>query len=149
MRVTRYTDYALRVLIYLAVVPTDRLSTIQEIADHYHISKNHLMKVVQQLNALGYVDAIRGKHGGLRLGRPADRINLGDLVRHTEHGDSSALVECFSTENQCVISPNCQLKRILAEALQQFLSSLSNYTLADIVTETERPALIQLLQLQS
>ena len=67
MRVTRYTDYALRVLIYLAVIP-DRLSTIQEIAEHYHISKNHLMKVVQQLNSMGYVKATRGKNGGLTLG---------------------------------------------------------------------------------
>lgn len=148
MRVTRYTDYALRVLIYLAVIPT-RLSTIQEIADHYAISKNHLMKVVQQLNSLGYVDAIRGKNGGLLLGRSAEQINLGEVIRMTERSSSTALVECFSVENQCVISPNCHLKRVLAEALQQFLATLDRYTLADIVTPEQRPALITLLQLSS
>lgn len=148
MRVTRYTDYALRVLIYLAVIPT-RHSTIQEIADHYHISRNHLMKVVQRLNSLGYVEATRGKNGGLLLLRPATQINLGAVVRMTECSSSSALVECFSAENQCVITPNCQLKQILAEALQQFLATLDRYTLADIVTPEQRPALIALLQLSS
>ena len=148
MRVTRYTDYALRVLIYLAVIP-DRLSTIQEIAEHYHISKNHLMKVVQQLNSMGYVKATRGKNGGLTLGQPASQINLGQVVRITERSETSALVECFSEENHCVITPNCQLRYILAEALQQFMLTLDRYTLADIVTPEQRPALISLLQLSS
>ena len=107
------------------------------------------MKVVQQLNSLGYVDAIRGKNGGLLLGKPAAQINLGEVVRITERSSNSSLVECFSSENQCVISPNCNLQHILAEALQQFLSSLDRYTLADIATPEQRPALIVLLQLSS
>lgn len=129
MKVTRYTDYALRVLMYLAVC--QQRATIADIAERYGISKNHLMKVVQKLNQLGYLDATRGKNGGLQLGRPASEINLGALVRDTEQ--DFALVECFnSATDTCTLTPACRLKGIFAEALAAFIAVLDSYTLADL-----------------
>ena len=110
MHITRYTDYSIRVLIYLAV-QGDRLTTIQEIADSYEISKNHLMKVVHQLNKKGYIETIRGKKGGMRLHMAPADINMGILVRETEQDLS--IVECFSSKNACRITPVCGLKAIL------------------------------------
>ena len=146
MHITRYTDYALRVMIFSAL-KGDELSTIQEIATHYDISKNHLMKVVQQLNTQGYVQALRGKNGGLRLSRSPVDINLGKLFRDTEQ--DMALVECFNANSDCAISPACELRRILREALQAFITTLDQYTLADIVADHRKPELIQLLRLGS
>ena len=144
MHITRYTDYSLRVLIYLAL-QQERLVTIQQIADSYDISKNHLMKVVHQLTLKGYIESVRGKNGRLRLhGRPED-INIGVLVRETEQDMN--LVECFSSDNQCCITPVCGLKNILAEALRAFLNTLDQYTLADILTERQKPQLLRLLQI--
>ena len=117
MHITRYTDYSLRVLIYLAL-QQERLVTIQQIADSYDISKNHLMKVVHQLTLKGYIESVRGKNGGLRLHRRPEDINIGVLVRETEQDMN--LVECFSSDNQCCITPVCGLKNILAEALRAF-----------------------------
>src|SRR5690606_31820486 len=128
MHITRYTDYSLRVLMYVAL-KNDGLSTIGEIADSYGISKNHLMKVVQELNIKGYITAIRGKNGGLRLAGPAEAINIGQLVRATEQ--DLALVECFSGGQHCVITPACELKKVFAEALEAFFAVLDQYTLAD------------------
>src|SRR5680860_557585 len=102
MHITRYTDYSLRVLIYLAV-QGDRLTTIQEIADSYDISKNHLMKVVHQLNRKGYIETVRGKKGGMRLHMAPENINVGVLVRETEHDLS--IVECYSSKKACKITP--------------------------------------------
>lgn len=130
MYITRYTDYALRVLMYLALNPHQQV-TIREIADSYDISRNHLMKVVQNLNNQGYLKATRGKNGGLRLNRAPELINLGDLVRSTEQ--DLTLVECFSAEGQCILSPLCQLKHILGKALESFFLTLDQYTLADLV----------------
>ncbi len=130
MHITKYTDYSIRVLIYLAV-HGDELRTINEIAESYGISKNHLMKVVQSLNAKGYLTAIRGKNGGLRLqGSPAD-VNLGELVRDIE--GESKIVECFGANNQCVITESCQLKHIFYEAQERFYQTLDKYTLMDLV----------------
>ncbi|MBN1379785.1 MAG: Rrf2 family transcriptional regulator [Gammaproteobacteria bacterium] len=144
MRVTRYTDYSLRVLIFAALKNKEQ-TTIGEIAEHYQISKNHLMKVVQALNNNGYLIAVRGKNGGLRLnGDPAD-INIGSLVRETEQ--DLPLVECFGEENTCVITPACELKKIFSEALDGFLKILDQYTLADLVPKKRRAALLQLLDL--
>ena len=135
MRLTTHTDYALRVLMYLALRPGES-STIQEIAERYGISKNHLMKVVQHLGAAGWIETSRGRGGGLRLARPAAAIDLGDVVRSTE--EDVALVECFKPEeNLCAITPACRLKGIFAEALEAFFQALSRYTLADLV---QRPA---------
>ena len=144
MRITGYTDYSLRVLIYLAV-QGDRLATIQEVADRYDISKNHLMKVVHQLTRKGYLDSIRGKKGGIRLRMAPAEVNLGVLVREME--PDLSLVECFGPDNTCVISPVCSLKGVLGEALDSFLATLDRYSLADIVPEEDRPNIIRLLDI--
>lgn len=144
MHITRYTDYSLRVLIYLAV-RQERLVTIQEIAESYDISRNHLMKVVHQLNRKGYIETVRGKSGGMRMHRHPNTINLGVLVRETEQDLS--IVECHSSGDQCVISPVCGLKNVFAEALDAFLGVLDNYTLDDILPDRHKPQLMRLLQI--
>ncbi|MFE8072455.1 Rrf2 family transcriptional regulator [Marinobacteraceae bacterium S3BR75-40.1] len=147
MHITSYTDYSLRVLIYLATMDEDRLATIQEIADGYGISRNHLMKVVHQLNRKGYIETIRGKNGGMRLHMSTDAINIGVLVREME--PDMSLVECFSAENGCVITPVCGLKSVFAEALRSFLTTLDRYTLADVLQPAHRPQLVRLLDIAS
>ena len=144
MHITRYTDYSLRVLIYLAA-EGDRLAAIQEIADSYDISKNHLMKVVHQLNKKGYIETIRGKKGGMRLHMAPQDINIGILVRETEQDLS--IVECFSSKNACKITPVCGLKSMFGEALKAFLEVLDRYTLADVIQDHHRPQLLRLLQI--
>jgi Rrf2 family nitric oxide-sensitive transcriptional repressor len=126
VKLTRYTDYGLRVLMHLAARP-ERLSSIGEIARTYRISQNHLMKVVHDLRKAGYLSAVRGRSGGIRLGRPPEEINIGDVVRHTEDGFD--LLECGS----CVIAPACGLTGVVAEALRAFLGVLDRYTLADLM----------------
>lgn len=143
MHLTRFTDYSLRVLLYLAV-KGERRSTITEIAERFEISRNHLMKVVQDLSHHGYITSIRGKHGGLLLKREPDSIVLGELIRRTER--DLTLVECFGDANECVITPACRLKHILAEALDAFLAVLDDYTLEDLLGARRQP-LIQLLKL--
>ncbi|GAA3908480.1 nitric oxide-sensing transcriptional repressor NsrR [Halomonas cibimaris] len=130
MHLTRFTDYSVRVLLYLATKGEQR-STISEIAETFHVSRNHLMKIVQELNQKGYLKAIRGKHGGLLLNRPPASISLGAIVRDTEQ--EMALVECFRQDNACVITPQCRLQPILAEALSAFMGVLDSYTLADML----------------
>lgn len=144
MQITRFSDYSLRVLMYLAVQP-ERMSTIAEIAGQYAISKNHLMKVVQRLGSLGYVETSRGKHGGLRLAAHAENLSIGDLVRQTEQ--DSVLIECFGADNRCAITPACRLKKVFAEAQDAFYQSLSRYRLSDLVHGEERQALQALLLL--
>ncbi len=130
MRLTRYTDYSLRVLIYLGL-QQDRLSSIREIADAYGISESHLMKVVHALGQSGYVATLRGRGGGLRLAKPPSEINLGDVVRNTE--DDVALVECFSKDSECRIAGPCRLEHVLRRALEAFFEVLDDYTLADLL----------------
>lgn len=130
MRLTSFTDYSLRVLMYLSVKEGE-LSTISEIAERYAISRNHLMKVVYELGRLGYVETVRGKHGGMRLRDTPARINLGQVVRCTEN--DMALVECFSSQNYCRLTPSCVLRGVLSEALQAFFSVLDRYSLADLL----------------
>lgn len=132
MRLTRFSDYALRVLIYLALRPGE-LATIAEIAAAYGISKNHLMKVVNLLTREGYVQAVRGGGGGIRLHRPPESINIGEVVRRTE--EDMDLAECFGPQNQCIITPTCRLKIVLAEALDAFLGVLDRYQLSDMVSD--------------
>lgn len=144
MHITRYTDYSMRVLIYLAV-QNDRLATIQEIADAYEISKNHLMKVVHQLNKKGYIETVRGKKGGMKLRMAPEEINVGVLVRETEHDLS--IVECYSSNNACKITPVCGLKPMMGEALHAFLSVLDKYTLKDVMKDQYKPQLLRLLQI--
>jgi Rrf2 family nitric oxide-sensitive transcriptional repressor len=122
MRLTLHTDYALRILMLLAMEP-ENLHTIEAVARRYRISRNHLMKVAQTLVQAGLIDSQRGRGGGLRLGRPAGSINLGAVVRATE--DSFALVECFDRErNACIVAPACGLRGPLDEALRAFLAVL-------------------------
>ncbi|TFD99668.1 Rrf2 family transcriptional regulator [Jeotgalibacillus sp. R-1-5s-1] len=143
MKLTLYTDYSLRVLIYLGAKERDELSNIQQIADAYSISKNHLMKVTHELGKLGYIETIRGRNGGIRLKRAKQDINIGKVVRETE--DHFNLVECFEPGGgNCVISPVCGLKHALSKALQAYLSVLDDYTLADLVKNpTELNALFE------
>lgn len=136
VRLTVYTDYSLRTLMYLGVRGKDHLATIQEIADAYQISKNHLMKVTYDLGQLGYIETIRGRGGGIRLAFEPDQINIGEVVRKTE--DDFHLVECFNPENNlCKISPECRLKFALNEALNAYLAVLDSYTLADVLVSTD------------
>lgn len=127
MRLTRYTDYALRVLIYLGSRP-DELCSIAEISRAYNISQNHLMKVVNDLVNAGYLASTRGRFGGIRLARPAVEINVGAVIRHTEDGFD--LVDC----GECIIAPVCGLTGALRHALTAFLSVLDGYTLVDLIT---------------
>jgi Rrf2 family nitric oxide-sensitive transcriptional repressor len=130
MRLTSFTDYSLRVLMYLAL-DRSRLATITEIASAYDISENHLMKVVHRLARAGVVESVRGKGGGLRLGRPPEAIRIGDVVRVAE-GDAP-IVECFSDEpHACRIAGPCRLKRVLAEGFDALYDSLNRHTLADL-----------------
>ncbi len=131
MRLTRFTDYALRVLILLGLTE-DRLVTIEEIGTRYGISANHLTKIVHRLGKLGYIETVRGKGGGIRLARPTSQINLGDVVRDFE--EDMTIVECFDpSTSSCSIEPNCRLQAILRDSLKAFLQTLEQYTLADLV----------------
>lgn len=129
MRLTSYSDYSLRVLIYLATHDQSKLSNIKEISEVYQLSKNHLMKIVHNLGKLGYIETIRGRNGGFRLAKSPAEINVGELVRRTE--EDFYLVECFKDHNNCVISPVCSLKFVLNNALDAFLKVLDQYTIAD------------------
>lgn len=144
MRLTRYTDYALRTLIYVAL-NEPRQSSIGEIARAYGISENHLTKVVHELGRLGLMRTIRGRGGGLRLARHPEEIAVGTVVRLLE--EDLALVECFSGTN-CAITAPCRLRRALGEALAAFLAVLDRYTLADLVASDARPDLVELLGLE-
>lgn len=143
MRLTRYTDYALRTLIYLGL-NEPRQSSIGEIARAYGISENHLTKVVHQLGRLGLVRTIRGRGGGLRLALDPAEIVVGAVVRQTE--EDLALVECFSG-GACAITPSCRLRRVLGEALAAFLAVLDRYTLADLLGDGDGAAVAMMLGL--
>jgi len=127
MRLTRYTDYAMRVLLHLAARGDHGLASIGEIAALYRISQNHLMKVVQDLGKAGFVRTVRGRGGGIALARPADQIVVGQVVRQTEEGFQ--LVDCAG----CVIAPACTLPRALNEATAAFIAVLDRYTLEDLL----------------
>ena len=143
MRLTQYTDFSIRVLIYLGLHP-DRRCTIQEIADRYNISRNHLMKVVQQLAGAGFVTSARGSGGGLTLPRAPDQINLADVVAEME--PDFAMVECFRENNECVITPACRLPAMLARATRAYLEVLRQYSLADLLGKTDAAEMKLLLK---
>ncbi len=126
MRLTRYTDFAMRVLLYLGRNP-EQLYSIAEVARAYDVSQNHLMKVVSDLVGAGYIESVRGRNGGIRLGRAPSEINVGSLVRHTE--DDFDLVGCGS----CIIAPACGLSGVLDEAMVAFMAVLDRYSLADVL----------------
>lgn len=129
MQLTKFSDYALRVLMY-AHAADDRRVTIEEMAASYRVSRAHLMKVVNALTRAGYLTAVRGRSGGLTLAKSAEEIRLGDVVRATE--PDFALVECFATGRPCVIIGCCRLPRAMNEALSAFLAALDRHTLASI-----------------
>jgi Rrf2 family nitric oxide-sensitive transcriptional repressor len=130
MRLTLWTDYALRTLIYIGV-KGERLSTIAEIADSFDISKPHLMKVVNKLGQQGYVETVRGKGGGIRLARKPGQIRVGAVVRDTE--EELAVLGCLAEPGFCRIQGCCVLRRALREATQAFLHTLDGYTLAELL----------------
>ena len=134
MRLTDYTDYALRVLLFLAV-REEGLTTIQDISEAYGISKNHLMKVVQRLGELGWIETVRGRNGGLKLNARSLGLTIGEVVRGTE--SDFALVGCFPREGaaprHCVIEPQCRLKHFFEAARGAFLAELDRYTLGELV----------------
>ncbi|MCE4958080.1 RrF2 family transcriptional regulator [Macrococcoides caseolyticum] len=130
MKLTLYSDYSLRVLMYLA--RKEERTQIDEIAKFYNISKNHLTKVVNNLGTLGYIETTRGRGGGIRIKMAPEEINIGKLIRSTE--EHFTLVECFDPEtNTCPIAGICGLQNVLGEALQAYLSVLDKYTLQDVL----------------
>jgi Rrf2 family transcriptional regulator, nitric oxide-sensitive transcriptional repressor len=136
MRLTMYTDFSLRVLLYLGTKEEGKLSTIQEISDAYSISKNHLMKVTFELGKAGFIHTVRGRGGGIRLAELPENINIGKVVRKME--DDFHLVECFDPEhNRCPIAPICGLRGVLGQALQAYLAVLDSYTLQDLLFNRE------------
>jgi len=132
MHLTTYTDFSLRVLLYLGTLEEGEKTNIKEISKTFSISENHLSKIVYELGKLGLIETIRGRNGGIRLAKPPSEINIGWVIRQTE--DNLSLVECFAgRENHCIVTPICHLKHIFHEALQAFLKVLDSYTLADLL----------------
>ena len=146
MNLKKYTDYALRVLIYTGMKKEEELASIKEISDVFNISTHHLGKIVHELTKLELIKTTRGRYGGIQLAKPAEEINVGKVVRMLEN--DFVLLECFDTgENHCVISPGCTLKHALNKALHAFFQVLDQYTIEDlIVNENE---LLELMRGQS
>jgi len=141
MKLTFYSDYSLRLLMYVSV-KRDGLVTIQEVADAYGISKNHLMKVAFELGRKGFLETVRGRGGGLRLARPPEKIGVGEVVRAME--EDFTMVECFDPKaNQCVITGPCRLRGALSRALKAYFAVLDEYTLADLAGQN--PVLTRVL----
>jgi Rrf2 family transcriptional regulator, nitric oxide-sensitive transcriptional repressor len=135
MRLTLWTDYALRTLIYVGA-KGERPSTIAEVAESFDISKTHLMKVVNRLGRQGYIETIRGRGGGIRLARSPAEIRVGAVVRETE--DDLAVMGCLAETGFCRIEGCCVLRRALHEATLAFLNVLDGYTLADLLVPAAR-----------
>lgn len=131
MKLTKQTDFAFRTLLFLAGRPGDQLSSIQQVCDFYDISSNHVSKVVMRLVRLGYVEAVRGKGGGIRLGCPPEHIQLLDVV--TEFETTLRPINC--SEQPCKVIRSCRLKSVLGSAMQAFMDALSGYTLADMIDD--------------
>ncbi len=130
MQLTSFTDYGLRALIYLATLPEGELASISKVTDVYSVSRNHMVKIINKLGQLGYVETIRGKNGGIRLGMPADKIILGDVVRAIE---PLQIIDC--SESFCHITPACRLKGILSAARSAFLAELDQHTLTSLIED--------------
>jgi Rrf2 family nitric oxide-sensitive transcriptional repressor len=130
MRLTTLSDYALRVLMF-AAASGDTLLTIEETARTYQISRAHLMKVVNILVRRGFLTGVRGRSGGFMLAKSPESIVVGDVIRATE--PDFALVECFATGNQCIVTGCCKLPSMLNEARNAFIATLDGYTVADLM----------------
>ncbi|MFD2176529.1 nitric oxide-sensing transcriptional repressor NsrR [Veronia pacifica] len=132
MQLTAFTDFALRALMFLANLEPGRLTSISEVTEEYGVSRNHMVKIIHRLSQLGYVETVRGKNGGIRLGRPASQIIIGQLIRDIE---PLQLVNCST--DFCHISPACKLKGILSDAMTNFLQELDRYTLQDLTADNQ------------
>jgi len=130
VQLTSFTDYGLRALIYMAALPDDQMTNISQVTEVYGVSRNHMVKIINQLSRAGLVTAVRGKNGGIKLGRPAETILIGDVVRELE---PLTLVNC--AQDFCHITPACRLKQVLHTAVEHFLDELNQYTLADMVKD--------------
>jgi Rrf2 family transcriptional regulator, nitric oxide-sensitive transcriptional repressor len=135
MQLTRFTDYSLRTLIFVGM-QNDRLVTIHEVAEHYGISKMHLVKVVHRLGLRGYIETVRGRDGGIRLARRPELINVGAVIRDTE--ENMNIAECFGGNKSCALLPSCVLKSAFAEARKNFLATLDAYHLSDLLVGKAR-----------
>lgn len=140
MHITQFTDIGLRVLMYLTQHQRESLITIAELAEQFQLSHNHLIKVVNQLVKLGWVEATRGRNGGLRLGISAHQLRLGAIIRVLE--DEEHLIDCDKAV--CALDGNCRLQGILAQGLAQFHQWLDQYTLADMVQDPTQAVLVQM-----
>ena len=142
MRLSLFSDYSLRVLMYAAL--KEEPFRIDEVTRAYGISRHHVAKVVQRLGRLGYLETRRGRNGGMALARPAEEIRLGRLVRETE--DQPVIVECFDpVTNTCPINGSCQLKGILGQAMREFHAVLDRHTLKDVVSGPHRTRMVRTL----
>lgn len=136
MQLTNYTEYALRILLFLGALEPGEKTNIKEISRAFSISENHLSKIVYDLGKQGFIETIRGRNGGIRLAKKPEDIQIGTVVRQTE--DNLSLVECFASHgNHCIITPVCGLKHVLHEALEAFLRVLDSYTLADLLANKQ------------
>ncbi|MFD1851226.1 Rrf2 family transcriptional regulator [Oceanobacillus bengalensis] len=142
MQLKKYTDYALRVLIFTGLKKDGELASIKEISEVYNISPNHLGKIVFELNKLELLETIRGRNGGIRLAKAPEEVNIGLLIRRLENDFN--LLECFNRgADHCVITPACTLKHVLNKALHAFFKVLEAYTLKDLIeNEQELKALM-------
>lgn len=135
MRLTSFTDYSVRVLIY-AAKKDGELASIREVSEAYEISSNHLMKVVHLLGKGGFLHTVRGKNGGSRLGKEPKDINIGAVIRYTE--DDLTIVDCMSSnEDSCSLKDECRFGDVMGEALQAFLTTVDKYTLEDLIVGKE------------
>ncbi len=142
MHLTQYSGYGLRVLVYVGL-QDDRLSTIAEIAEAYDVSKNHLMKVVQQLAAEGFVFTKRGKNGGIRLASSPEKVSVGQVVRKLE--PNFGVADCFHPDRNCKLFPACRLRAKLVKASEAFLGVLDEVTLADILADSSHQTILRQL----
>ena len=142
MQLTRHTDYALRTLIQVALMPEGQKLSVAEITRTYDLSRSHVMKIVQKLGHHGFLKNSRGKGGGIELGMNPESINIGSVVRLMEH--SLKIIDCDSPD--CRLQPACQLKGVLAEAMNAFFGVLEQYSLSDLLEN--RHELIQLLSIE-
>lgn len=139
MQLTRQTDYSLRVLMYLAILPEGQLAQLGDIAKDYEISRNHIVKVVHRLGQSGYIITRRGRGGGIRLAHAANEINIGEVVSQLE--PSLVSIDCSTLA--CKLLPACHLNHILAEAMMRYIDTLKHYTLADLVAPRKTHQLLQ------
>lgn len=140
MQLTRHTDYGLRILLYLALKPAAYVASIDEVTAAFSLSRNHVTKIVHKLAKAGFISSQRGNGGGIRLGRAADEIKLGDVVRLLE--TNLKPVDCHLPE-ECVLLPACRLKGVLAEAMGAFMRELDHYVLADMVDQQKAVSILR------